>query len=290
MKIKALAADSVDSLGDSMAFSFSIDPKSKPPFAGNYIYAVKDEDKFTKVIEQSAAMMNTGPIANFYKDLGLEISFSVQRSIENYNGVSIDSAKFVMKSTDPNSIQGQMMEQMYGGGFDYRWAMVNGLCVFVIGGDVDSAIRKQIDLAKAGGPTQIADEIKNALVILPNADRADFVGTYNYVRLFSMVTAMMPVPVQMPDIVSKSNVAFAGRVADGKLTVDIALPKEHLTEIMMVVMAMQQQMMQQMMQQQGVWICPMHPQVKMPQQGKCPMCGMDLVPAAPAEIQDGKVG
>ncbi len=28
-----------------------------------------------------------------------------------------------------------------------------------------------------------------------------------------------------------------------------------------------------------VWTCPMHPEVKMEQAGKCPKCGMDLVPA-----------
>jgi Cu(I)/Ag(I) efflux system membrane fusion protein len=27
-----------------------------------------------------------------------------------------------------------------------------------------------------------------------------------------------------------------------------------------------------------IWTCAMHPQIKMPQQGKCPICGMDLIP------------
>jgi len=28
-----------------------------------------------------------------------------------------------------------------------------------------------------------------------------------------------------------------------------------------------------------VWTCPMHPEVQMDKPGKCPKCGMDLVPA-----------
>ncbi len=33
----------------------------------------------------------------------------------------------------------------------------------------------------------------------------------------------------------------------------------------------------------SLWTCAMHPQIKKSGPGKCPLCGMDLVPAAPAE-------
>lgn len=32
-----------------------------------------------------------------------------------------------------------------------------------------------------------------------------------------------------------------------------------------------------------VWTCSMHPQIRQPQPGKCPLCGMDLIPAASGE-------
>jgi Cu(I)/Ag(I) efflux system membrane fusion protein len=32
--------------------------------------------------------------------------------------------------------------------------------------------------------------------------------------------------------------------------------------------------------QETVWTCSMHPQIRMPEQGKCPICGMDLIPLA----------
>ena len=35
--------------------------------------------------------------------------------------------------------------------------------------------------------------------------------------------------------------------------------------------------------QDSIWTCSMHPQIKMPQPGKCPICGMDLIP----QIQGG---
>ena len=44
--------------------------------------------------------------------------------------------------------------------------------------------------------------------------------------------------------------ARAVKVGDGKMVVDIALPKEHMTEVMTAVQTMQQQMMMQMQQQE----------------------------------------
>jgi hypothetical protein len=169
---------------------------------------------------------------DFYKDLGMETGFTMQRGVDLYKDVSIDSAKFTMKSTDANSPQGQMINVMYGGGFDYRWGMVDGLWVCTIGSNANSAIRELIDQVKAGGPKQMGDEMKAALTLLPEADKADFVVTYNFLRLFKMMTAMVPVPIPQMDISTKSNIVFAGKAGNGKMVVDIALPKEHLMEIM----------------------------------------------------------
>ena len=38
----------------------------------------------------------------------------------------------------------------------------------------------------------------------------------------------------------------------------------------------------------SVWTCPMHPEVRKPEPGKCPVCGMKLEPAAPPKPDGGK--
>jgi len=254
-RMKALAADVIDCVGGPIACSASIDTKTKPPFVAKYVTAVKDKEKFNRLIEEAMQMMNTSGIMDFYKDMGIETGFTIQRGVDRYKDVSIDSAKFTMKSTDANSPQGQMINVIYGGGFDYQWGMVDGLWVCTIGSNANSAIRELIDQVKAGGPKQIGDEMKTALTLLPEADKADFVVTYNFLRLFKMATAMVPVPIPQMDIPTKSNIVFAGKADNGKMVVDIALPKEHLMEIMAVFMKMQQQMM--MMQQQQQQETPM---------------------------------
>jgi hypothetical protein len=63
-----------------------------------------------------------------------------------------------------------------------------------------------------------------------------------------MTVMPIPMPMLQMDIPTKSNIALAGKVGNGKIVVDIALPKEHLTEMMTAVQTMQQQM-KMMMQQ-----------------------------------------
>ena len=240
-KMKRLAEDWMNTLGGPAVFSFSIDAKSKPPFAFKYIMAVKDERQFNRLIEEGVEMMNTGGIADLYKSLGMEMSFAIRRGVDSYKGFSIDSGKLVMKSAEPDSPQALAMNAMFGEGFDYRWSIVDGLFVCAVGGDVDLAMRKLIDQTKTAGPKQMAPEMRAALALIPTANKADFVGTYNFLRLFKIVGALTPIPMPQMDIPTKSNIAFAGKAGNGKLTFEIALPKEHLTEIMTAFQKMQQQ-------------------------------------------------
>ena len=251
MEMKKLATDALDAFGDSAAFSFSVDAANKPPFTMSFVIEMKNAEMFNKVIEEAAKMMNTGSIADFYKSLGMEMSFELKRGIDRYEGVSIDSAKLVMRSTEPNLPQGQMINMMFGDGFNYRWAVADGLWICAVSGDPDSAIRQLIDEVKVGGPKQVSSEMKAALELLPQASKADYAGTFNFLRYFGIITAFMPIPMPKMDIPTKSNIAFASRTGNGKMAVDIALPKEHLMEISSFFQKMQQQQRQKMQQQQS---------------------------------------
>lgn len=239
-EMKTLASDIIDSVEGPVVYSVSSDTKNKPPFAVKYLIAVKDENKFNQIIEKAKDIMNNSGIMDFYKSMGMETSFSMEKAVDSYKGVSISSAKLTMKAADTTSPQAQMITSMYGEGFDYRWGMVDGLFACAVSGDVDATIRELIDQVKADSPKEIDAEMKNALALLPGADKADFVLTFNVLRLFNMVTSMVPMPIPPMDVQTKSNIIIAGKADDGKMVVNIAVPKQHLTEIMATFMAMQQ--------------------------------------------------
>jgi hypothetical protein len=239
-QMKTLTTEIIDSIEGPMAFSISSDAKNKPPFTAKYVIAVKDEKKFNQTIEKAAELMISSGIMDFYKSLGMETSFGMKSGVDSYKGVSITSAKLTMKATDANSPQAQMITSMYGEGFDYQWGITEGLFVCAVSGDVNSTIRQLIDQVKAGGPKQIGAETKAAMSLLPEANKADFILTCNALRLFKMATTMTPMPIPPIDIQTSSNIAIAGRAADGRMVVNIAVPKQHLTEIMSAFMTMQQ--------------------------------------------------
>ena len=255
-KWEQLTKDSVDSMGQMLAFSMKGNPGAKPPFVLEYIVEIKDRQKYDKMFDQSVQLMKAGAFSKMYKNMGMEMGFQVSRGTGEYNGVTIDSAKLGMKVTDANSPEGQMISAMYGGGFDYRMAHADGLYLVAIGSDPNAGIKRMIDSVKAGANKQPAAEITAAMSLLGDVKDADFVGTFNYIRLMSMATGFMPMPMPIPfdQIPTKSNIAFAGKVADGKLVADVAVPKEHIMEFVtgmqMLMQQQQQQMQQQQMQQQ----------------------------------------
>lgn len=248
VKTKKLCVDMVDSMGELMVGAFSIDPNAKPPFDAKYVYEVKDANLFNKTMDEFAQVWAGSAFDDFYKNMGMESNFVIKHGVENYKGVTIDAATFSMKFTDMNSPEAQMLNTMYGRGFDYRWAIVDGLWVCRISSDPNS-IYKLIDQVKAGPPAQPCAEVQNAMKLIPRADNADVFCTINYLRLMKGMLAFSPMPFTMPDIPTKSNLAFAAKVDNGAITIDIAAPKEHVIEMSTAFGMMMQQQMQQQMRQ-----------------------------------------
>ncbi len=234
-ELKKLTTEAINAVGDSLAISFGVGGKEPSPFSIKYVIKVKDEKAFKEVIEKELQMTQEGALAELYKGFGMEIDVEVERDAGTYNEVKIDAAKVTFKMGDEESPQSQMLKKVWGDALDYRWAFVDGHCVYSIGSDADETVRELIDQVKAGGPQQIRSEMKAALDAIPNSSQADAVGTFNYVRMLNMASGIMRVPgsessVQL-EVPTESNIAFASRTTEGKMTLQMALPKKHLLEI-----------------------------------------------------------
>jgi hypothetical protein len=246
-KFRQLMMDSVEALAGSLAWSMSIDAKSKPPFAVKYVATLKDPQKFYQVLEQSSKMMAEGAFADLYKKLGLKMQFDLKRKVETYKDVPIDSIRFTIQPVEgaAPTPQTQMMGMMFGEGFDIRLAIVNNLLVYAFAPDPQKAIHTLIDQAKAGGPAQMASEVQTALNLLPEAKKSEFFITYNILRLMQMGMAFAPMSMPAMDVPTQNSLALAGDIGGGRLQISAALPKQHLLELMAAFMKMQQQKMQQ---------------------------------------------
>ena len=92
-----------------------------------------------------------------------------------------------------------------------------------------------IDEVKAGGATEPASDIKQAVAMLGDG-QDDLFGTFNIIRMFEMASATPGFPIKVGDIESKSNIAFGGKIGNGKAVFKVAVPKAHVTEVMNVFM------------------------------------------------------
>jgi hypothetical protein len=249
--LKKMAKDATDALGETLAGSFSVNPQSKPPFSIKYVVGLKDAEKLYAVLDKASESLEDGPIAEFYKKMGVDLSFDLKRKAETYKGVSVDSISVGMDMSGavPEGDQGaQMVKAMWGDGFHGRLAVVDDTLVYAIAQNPTPVIHELIDQVKAGGSGLTPSEVHSAMQLIPGAEKADFFATYNYLRLLQMVTAMMPMPMPSTPLPTQSNIAMAADSADGTLTVEVAVPKQHAQEVMMAFMQMQQQ---KMMKQQG---------------------------------------
>lgn len=201
-------------------------------------------------MESGTEMMNAPYWQDFFKASGIKVTYEIKRAVETYNGTSIDVIKTVFRATDPNAPSAKMIEKLYGDGLIQKTAIVNGLAVSVSANDADKRLRIMIDDAKRGGPKEVNAEIKNAMSLIPDSNQAEFVGTYNYLRLLKMVAAFAPAPMPFPagmfnQLQTKSNIAFAGNIGDGDITITVAVPKQHVLEIMSAFQMFTQKQIQQ---------------------------------------------
>ena len=254
-QLKQMILDGADAYSGSFAGSLTIDTQSKPPIGVTYVIGLKDTQKFRELMDKATAMMNEGPIAEFYQKMGMKMTFEVKRNAETYQGTAIDTMKFNVEATDTGSMQAQMMDQMYGDGLNFSMAVVNNQLVVAAAQEPSTVAKKLIDQVKAGGPAQTPAEVQAAMGLIPGAAKADFFATFNILRLMQMVTAASPMPMPPMQINSQSNAAMMGSISNGKMTVELAVPKQHVQEIMGTIMQMQMQ--QQQMQQPPMQQPPM---------------------------------
>jgi hypothetical protein len=233
-KLKELTTEMIYAAGDSLAMSFGLNDESSA-FEIDYIIEVRQRQAFQKAIDKQLKMTEEGAFSKLYKGFGMEMDFEVGRDTGTYRGIEINAAELSFKLAGEDTPEKQMVWRLWGDGLDYRWAFLDDYCIYSIGANADKRIRKLIDQVSSGGPDRLDPGIRAALNMMSGTERLEAFGTFNYVRALNMLPQVIPLS-EKADL-SKlraptgSNIAFAGGVDNGAMTMQIALPKEHLLEI-----------------------------------------------------------
>ena len=233
-KLRDLTVRSCDAMGQSAAFSVRAG-EGTPPFGVTYVIDIADAKAFEKVTEEEKALFETGVMSKMYEDMGMKMDFQMQRGVAKYRDVSIDAMKITMPKMGEAQADAAI-KAMYGDALEMRQAVVGDKMVMAMSADSDAAIRKLIDAVKDRTRKQPPADVKAALAMV-SPGPGGFVGTFNVVRAMKLgmkvAASVAPEAKDMPEIkaVSKSSVVFAGGTGNGRMSLEVIVPKAHLLEI-----------------------------------------------------------
>lgn len=238
-KSRALVLKFLDAVGDCGAMSMR-----GMPLAIDNVMQVRDEKALRDGYRESAAMMSSGLWADLNRGSGVAMTPVYTPSVSTYKDVAIDSFAMNIKVADPDSHEAKAIASMYGDDLKGSVAFVKGLALMSFDKDGGEAVVKRlIDDVRAGGSAAAPADFKAALAMVPDAANADYVATYNVLRLFGSLSGMPGVSGMAAAVAAlppaKSSLVVAGRAADGMCSMDIILPRQHALEIMSVFLQMQ---------------------------------------------------
>ncbi|MDH4202534.1 MAG: TlpA family protein disulfide reductase [Phycisphaerae bacterium] len=250
---KASLEKTYDAMGDEVAFSFSY-ANGMPPVRFTEVVGVKNAEVMKEYMQSS-----TDFITPMYKSMGFPVEVKCEPEVSTYKNVTIGTFTIGMAaSDDPNSTAMQdQINLIYGpDGLKYYFAYTADNFYMAMGADGENTLKKLIDQsATASAPS---GDIKIAMDTLKDTPFNDFVCSVNVIKLMKgfgeMMESMGPSTDCQPDIESairmfgglkdvqtQSCLVMGGNISDGQAAMRLAVPKQHLVEIIGAVMQMQAQ-------------------------------------------------
>ena len=278
-KMKGLTQKMFAAMGDEVSISYSY-TAGTPPFKLQEVFEVKDSEAMKALMTESMDYANS-----LYKTMGISAELKYEPGVSTYKDASIDTISIsIVTSDDPNDTMQKEIEKMYGSdGFKYYLAQTPDKFYLAMGPNSEETLKTLIDQpASTAAPS---GDIKIAMDALKDTPYNDFVFSVNVIKLMKGMGEMMQTMGAQPgmepaaamfsglkDVQTQSCLVTGGKVADGQAALRLAIPKQHLVEIVGIAMQIQQQAMA--MQQQS------------PPAGMTPQMENTASPQTPTPVQE----
>lgn len=245
-QMKTFMGQAIKMMGSETFTAFSYG-SGQPPFMIRQVQDTNDPAFYKDMMPQGMALANA-----LYEAMEMPLEFTHKPAVETYKNVAIDTfvISFVAEEDDPAAA---IIKQMYGpDGMTYYVAQKENLIFTTFGPNAKNDIKSLIDTPAGKAPS---GELQKAITLLgPAAQKADMVGSINLIKLAKGGLGMAqqvgaPAELLAPmagalDIQTQSCMAASTTIANGKVSGRLALPKQHLMEIVAVAVQIQMQMMQ----------------------------------------------
>ena len=255
-KMKDLTQKMFAAMGDEVSVSYSY-TAGTPPFKLQEVIEVKDSAAMKALMTESMDYANS-----LYKTMGIPAELKYEPGVSTYKGATIDTISIsIIASDDPNDTMQKEIETMYGSdGFKYYLAQTPDKFYLAMGPNSEETLKMLIDEPTAAAVP--SGDIKIAMDALKDTPYNDFVCSVNVIKLIKGMGQMMQSMGDqsnmgtiagmfggLKDVQTQSCLVTGGKIADGQAALRLAIPKQHLVEIVGIAMQIQQQAMA--MQQQS---------------------------------------
>jgi thiol-disulfide isomerase/thioredoxin len=244
-------------MGNDVAVSFSY-AGGKPPIKFREVITLKEGRSGQEIMKEGIELANS-----LYKMMELPLELVLTGPVETYQGIEITALGTKFLQVDDQDESMDFVRQMYGeNGLTYYMAQKDNLLMMTMSPKGIEDIKSLIDQPATAQP---AGDMKQALQLLNSSGYTDAAVSVNIIKLMKGLGEMMQsmsaagVPGSFANIFSginiqsQSSLIAGARVADGQFGMRIALPKQHLIEVVTAGMQIQQKLMQSQMDMQQQW-------------------------------------
>jgi thiol-disulfide isomerase/thioredoxin len=249
-KMKGLVQKMFAAMGNEVSISYSY-AAGTPPFKLQEVFEVKDGAAMKVLTKEGVAYANV-----LYKTMGIPAELKYESAVSTYKSATIDAMSIsITASDDPNDMTYKEIEKIYGSdGFKYYFAQTKDKFYLAMGPNSEDTLKALIDQPPSTAAP--SGDIKIAMDALESTPYDDFIMSVNVIKLIKgmgeMIEALGAQPGMEPaaamfndmkDLPTKSCLVVGGNIGDGLATLRLAVPKQHLIEIVGMGMQIQQQAM-----------------------------------------------
>ena len=230
-KIADKFVEYIDLLGKYFVFSEGPAKKEGRSFTSTEVCQINDPLAYDKYIRSMSEK-----IIDFTNSLVSSAGVKYALNISQADEDGIATANMSINVVDPNNPAATVAKSMYGNTFETCWGYAGNLVA--TGSDKDT-VRKLLAKIKTRSAKKEPADIAKAFDLIPDIRESDIFGTYNYINSMKMSANLMPdektkelFNKAFSNIETKSYFVYSLNLADRNLTTTLALPKEHIQEIM----------------------------------------------------------
>ncbi len=221
----------IDLAGKYFVFSEGPSKKEGVPFTLKEVCQINDPLAYDKYIRSTSEKMISF-INSFTSSMGFKYNVDISQADKD----GIATSKMEIEVIDPNNPDATIVKSIYGDNFfNNSWAYAGNL--IAIGNDKD-AVRELLAKIRTQSKKEEPADIAKAFDLIPNIRESDIFGTYNYVNSMKMSSGMFTdkdikemFDKAFSNIETKSYFVYSLNMSDRNLTATLALPKEHIEEM-----------------------------------------------------------